>query len=120
MNSNSESLNKSDIAPAVARQAVAWLIEMQEGALGAARQQAWQQWLNGNAEHQRAWAHIQRVNQRLGGLSSPLAHAALGAPKSAGRRHAVKMMVLLGVGGTLGWSLRDEQSVQSMLAVYTS
>lgn len=120
MNSNSESLNKSDIAPAVARQAVAWLIEMQEGALSASRQQAWQQWLNGNAEHQRAWAHIQRVNQRLGGLSSPLAHAALGAPKSAGRRHAVKLLVLLGVGGTLGWSLRDEQAVQSLLADYTS
>ncbi|GAB7531790.1 FecR family protein [Pseudomonas sp. 3A(2025)] len=117
---NSESLNKSDIAPAVARQAVAWLIEMQEGALSAARQQAWQQWLNGHSEHQRAWAHIQRVNQRLGGLSSPLAHAALGAPKSAGRRHALKLLVLLGVGGTLGWSLRDEQAMQSLLADYSS
>lgn len=115
-----ESLNKSDIAPAVARQAVAWLIEMQEGTLSASRQHAWQQWLNGHAEHQRAWAHIQRVNQRLSGLSSPLAHAALGAPKSAGRRHAVKLLVLLGVGGTLGWNLRDEQAMQSLLADYSS
>ncbi|NVL43989.1 DUF4880 domain-containing protein, partial [Pseudomonas syringae pv. actinidiae] len=85
MNLSNDSLNKSDISPAVAQQAVGWLLEMQEGALDARRQHAWQSWLNGNSEHQRAWAHMQRVNQRLSGLSSPLAHAALGAPKSAGR-----------------------------------
>lgn len=117
---NGESLNRSDISSAVAQQAVSWLIEMQEGALSQARQQAWQQWLNGHTEHQRAWAHIQRVNQRLGGLSSPLAHATLGAPKSAGRRQALKLLVLLGGGSALGWSLRDELPVQALLADYSS
>lgn len=120
MNSNGESLNKSDISPAVAQQAVNWLLEMQEGALSAGRQQAWQRWLNGNAEHQRAWAHIQRVNQRLSGLSSPLAHAALGAPKSASRRHALKLLVLLGAGSVAGWSMRDQIALQPLLADYNS
>ncbi|KPY37049.1 Regulatory protein [Pseudomonas syringae pv. primulae] len=120
MNLNSESLNKSDISPAVAQQAVGWLLEMQEGSLNTGRQKAWQLWLNGNAEHQRAWAHIQRVNQRLGGLSSPLAHAALGAPKSGSRRHALKLLLLLGAGSVAGWSLRDQIALQPLLADYNS
>ncbi|MCD5994027.1 FecR family protein [Pseudomonas sp. CDFA 602] len=120
MSLNSESLNKSDISPAVAQQAVGWLVEMQEGALDARRQHAWQLWLNGNAEHQRAWAHIQRVNQRLSGLSSPLAHAAMGAPKSAGRRHALKLLLLLGAGSVAGWSLREQIALQPLLADYNS
>ncbi|WP_144430863.1 FecR/PupR family sigma factor regulator, partial [Pseudomonas syringae pv. coryli] len=52
MNPNNESLNKSDISPTVAQQAVGWLLEMQEGTLDARRQHAWQLWLNGNAEQQ--------------------------------------------------------------------
>ncbi|MBX8561351.1 FecR family protein [Pseudomonas cichorii] len=116
MNLNTESLNKSDISPAVARQAVSWMIEMQEGGLDSRRQHAWQQWLNGNSEHQRAWAHIQRVNQRLSGLSSPLAHAALNAPSSSGRRQALKLLLLLGAGSAAGWGLRDQIALQPLLA----
>ncbi|MFJ4141298.1 FecR domain-containing protein [Pseudomonas sp. NPDC089734] len=117
---NTESLNKSDISPAVAQQAVGWMIEMQEGGLDARRQQAWQQWLNGNSEHQRAWAHIQRVNQRLSGLSSPLAHAALNAPKSGTRRQALKLLLLLGAGSVAGWSMRDQIALQPLLADFHS
>lgn len=118
MNSNTESLNKSDIAPAVAEQAVSWLIEMQSGALAPLRQKAWQLWLNSNTEHQRAWAHIQRVNQRLSGLSSPLAHAAINAPRSNSRRQALKLLLLLGAGSAAGWGLRDQLSLQPLLADY--
>lgn len=116
MNPNAESLNKSDISPAVARQAVGWMIEMQEGGLDSRRQQAWQQWLNGNSEHQRAWAHIQRVNQRLSGLSSPLAHAALNAPSSTSRRQALKLLLLLGAGSAAGWGLLEQIALQPLLA----
>lgn len=118
MNTSHESLNKSDIAPAVAEQAVSWLIEMQSGTLAPLRQQAWQLWLNSNTEHQRAWAHIQRVNQRLSGLSSPLAHAAINAPRSASRRQALKLLLLLGAGSAAGWGLRDQISLQPLLADY--
>ncbi|WP_122314006.1 FecR domain-containing protein [Pseudomonas cichorii] len=120
MNMNSESLNKSDISPGVAQQAVDWMLEMQDGGLDARRQQAWQQWLNGNSEHQRAWAHIQRVNQRLSGLSSPLAHAALNAPKSGSRRQALKLLLLLGAGSAAGWSMREQIALQPLLADFHS
>ena len=120
MNPTSDSLNRSDISPAVAQQAVNWLLEMQEGVLDSRRQQAWQLWLNGNSEHQRAWAHMQRVNQRLSGLSSPLAHAALNAPKSNSRRHVLKLLLLLGAGSAAGWSLREQIALQPLLADYNS
>lgn len=115
-----ESLNRSDISPAVAQQAVDWLIEIQESPLQGQRQAAWQQWLNGNAEHQRAWAHIQRINQRLSGLSSPLAHAAISAPKSSSRRQALKLLLLLGAGAAAGWNLREQVDLQPMFADFDS
>ncbi|WP_442965214.1 FecR domain-containing protein [Pseudomonas sp. JDS28PS106] len=114
-----ESLNKTDVSQAVARQAVDWLLEIQEGPLQGQRQVAWQQWLNGNAEHQRAWAQIQRVNQRLSGLSSPLAHAALNAPRSS-RRQALKLLLLLGMGSVAGWSLREHVDLQPLFADFDS
>lgn len=116
MTMNGESLNKSDISPLVARQAVDWLLEIQEAPLQGARQAAWQQWLNGNAEHQRAWAHIQRVNQRLSGLSSPLAHATLNNPTSGSRRQALKLLLLLAAGSAAGWSMREQIALQPMFA----
>ena len=77
----------------VAEQAVHWLMEMQQGALNPRQQAAWQQWLNAHSEHQRAWDHMQRVNQRLRGMPSPLAHAALNAPTSTSRRQALKLLL---------------------------
>lgn len=102
----------------VAEQAVHWLLEIQEGPLDPRRQQAMQQWLAAHGEHQRAWEHIQRVNQRLRGLSSPLAHAALNAPRSQGRRQALKLLLLLGAGSALGWGLREHNPLTPLLADY--
>ncbi|MFJ3482465.1 FecR domain-containing protein [Pseudomonas sp. NPDC090202] len=113
-------MNRPEISPQVAEQAVNWLIEMQSGQLDGGRQQAWQLWLNSHSDHQRAWAHIQRVNQRLHGLSSPLAHATLNAPVSNSRRQALKLMLLLGLGSAAAWSLRDQLDLPPLLADYRS
>jgi transmembrane sensor len=115
-----DSMNRPEISPQVAEQAVNWLIEMQSGHLDAGRQQAWQAWLNGHGDHQRAWAHIQRVNQRLHGLSSPLAHAAINAPTSSSRRKALKLLLLLGAGSVAALSMRDRIDLAPMLADYRS
>ncbi len=63
---------------------------------------------------------MQRVNQRLSGLSSPLAHATLNTPKSTSRRHALKLLLLLGAGSAAGWSLREQIALQPLLADYNS
>lgn len=109
-----------DFSSQVAEQAVHWLMEMQQGALTPRQQQAWQQWLDAHSEHQRAWEHIQRVNQRLRGVSSPLAHAALNGPTSGSRRQALKLLLILGAGSAATWSMREHNPLPSMLADYRS
>jgi transmembrane sensor len=104
----------------VAEQAVHWLLEMQQGPLTPRQQHAWQQWHDAHSEHQRAWEHIQRVNQRLRGVSSPLAHAALNAPKSASRRQALKLLLILGAGSAVTWGMREHTPLPALLADYRS
>lgn len=108
----------ADFSAQVAEQAVYWLLEIQNGPLSPRQQHAWQQWLNAHSEHQRAWDHMQRVNQRLRGLSSPLAHTALNAPKSSSRRQALKLLLILGAGSAATWGLREP--LMPMLADYRS
>lgn len=109
-----------DFSSRVAEQAVHWLLEMQQGPLNPRQQNAWQQWHDGHSEHQRAWEHIQRVNQRLRGLSSPLAHAALNAPKSGSRRQALKLLLILGAGSAVTWGLRENHVLTPLLADFRS
>ncbi|UQS15794.1 DUF4880 domain-containing protein [Pseudomonas sp. HS6] len=109
-----------DFSSQVAEQAVNWLLEMQQGPLNPRQQQAWQQWIDAHSEHRRAWEHIQRVNSRLRGLSSPLAHAALNAPKSGSRRQALKLLLLLGAGSAVTWGMREHNPLPSLLADYRS
>ncbi|SDV04199.1 FecR domain-containing protein [Pseudomonas mucidolens] len=104
----------------VAEQAVHWLMEMQQGPLDPRQQANWQQWLDAHSEHQRAWEHMQRVNQRLRALPSPLAHAALNAPTSNSRRHALKLLLILGAGGAATWGLRQHHLIPPLSADYRS
>lgn len=95
------------IPPAVARQAVRWLLELQSGDTSAATatqrtHQQWQAWLAADPLHARAWQRIAEVDAQLRGVSTPLALQTLATP-GMGRRHAVRLAVLLsaGVGGLL-------------------
>lgn len=110
----------SEFSSRVAEQAVHWLLEMQQGPLNPRQQHAWQQWHDAHSEHQRAWEHIQRVNQRLRGVSSPLAHAALNAPKTGNRRQALKLLLILGAGSAVTWGVRENNLLTPLLADYRS
>ena len=99
-------MNNPAFSPQVAEQAVHWLIEIQGGTLDHRQQLAMERWLQASEENRQAWAHIQRVNQRLSGISSPLAHATLQAPASAGRRRALKMLLILGAGSAVGLGVK--------------
>ncbi len=97
----------SDIPPAVARQAVHWLLELQpeDGAPAAGTQRAreqWQAWLDADPLHARAWRHIAEVDAQLRGVPPAVALQTLAAP-GLRRRHAVRLAVLLsaGAGGLL-------------------
>jgi transmembrane sensor len=109
-----------DFSSQVAEQAVHWLLEMQQGALSPRQQMAMQQWLDAHSEHRRAWEHIQRVNQRLRGVSSPLAHAALNGAKSGSRRQTLKLLLILGAGSAVTWGMREHTPLPSLLADFRS
>lgn len=109
-----------NVSSQVAEQAVHWLLEMQQGRLTPRQHLAWQQWLEAHSEHQRAWDQIQRVNQRLRGVPSPLAHAALNAPTSNSRRQALKLLLILGAGSAAAWSLRQQHILPPLTADYRS
>lgn len=111
-------MNPPVFSPQVAEQAVHWLIEIQGGSLDHRQQRAMERWLQASEEHRQAWAHIQRVNQRLGGIASPLAHATLQAPASAGRRRALKMLLILGAGSAVGLGVKVSDT--PLLADYRS
>ena len=109
-----------NVSSQVAEQAVHWLLEMQQGTLNPRQQAAWQQWLNAHSEHQRAWEQIQSVNQRLRGVPSPLAHAALNAPTSRSRRQALKLLLIVGAGSAAAWNLRQQHILPPLTADYRS
>ncbi len=113
-------MNAPAFSNQVAEQAVHWLIEIQGGTLDHRQQLAMERWLQASEEHRQAWAHIQRINQRLGGVSSPLAHATLQAPASASRRRALKMLLILGAGSAVGLGMQASDSLPPLLADYRS
>ncbi|BBH48014.1 FecR domain-containing protein [Pseudomonas sp. KU43P] len=104
----------------VAEQAVHWLIESQGDDFDPAQQQALQRWLLADDEHQRAWAHIQQVNQRLRGVASPVVHATLQAPPSAARRRALKALLLFGMASATGLGLQSHNPLPGLMADYRS
>lgn len=93
--------NKSSTIPSsVQQQAAEWLVELQSTAANTETHARWQAWCNAHPDHFSAWQRIEAFGERLHGLSSPLAHAALTLPKSDARRRAVKTLAAaLFVGG---------------------
>lgn len=100
-----ESSTQEPIPPAVAREAVHWLLELGEASGTSETQhthQQWQAWLAADPLHTRAWQRIAEVDAQLRNLPTPVALQTLTAP-GMGRRHAVRLAVLLsaGTGGLL-------------------
>lgn len=92
------------VAPAVARRAVEWLVELQAGLPTAELREAWRRWREAHPDHERAWRHVESTHARWSGLPiAPVtAQAVLARPGPAGRRQAVKTLALLvSAGGAL-------------------
>lgn len=95
-----QSRPKAAIPADISRAAAEWLVELQSAEQPETLRQQWQAWRDAHPDHERAWQHIERLGEKLGGLSSPLAHATLAPRGSFKRRRAIKTLaVLLFAGG---------------------
>ncbi|CAM3839374.1 FecR family protein [Paracidovorax anthurii] len=90
------------VSPAVARQAVAWLLALDDAPEGSAAAPAtharWRDWLDADPAHALAWERIAAMDARLRETPPGAALHALAAPGAARRRTAARLAVLLAAG----------------------
>ncbi|WP_229726400.1 FecR domain-containing protein [Oxalicibacterium faecigallinarum] len=98
------------------QQAAEWLVELQSADVADETRQRWQQWRDAHSDHAHAWQRIEAFGERLQGLSSPLAHAALTQPKTAGRRRAVKTLAIMLFAGSTTWLVGREAPIDQWTA----
>lgn len=112
----------ASIPPAVAEQALEWLVALQDAAVSSELVEAWQRWRAADPDHERAWRRIESVQGRLQPLATPatagLARAALMPKVSPGRRHAIKALAILAIAGGATWSAREQRGWRQWAADY--
>ncbi|VVE89094.1 FecR domain-containing protein [Pandoraea bronchicola] len=104
----------------IAQQAVEWWVTLTSGDATETLREACVRWREAHPEHERAWRHIEKADQRMRGVSGTLgaavAQAALRAPRSHGRRMAVKAIAAALFVGTGAWVATDPLAVQWLRA----
>lgn len=97
------------LPPDVARRAVEWLVELQSNEATDSMHQAHRAWRAQHPDHERAWVHIETVNQRLRATAgaSPLipsvASATLALPRGVTRRAAINTLAVFLFAGGAAW-----------------
>lgn len=99
---------EAPIPQEVRRQAVEWLVELQSEHVSETLREHWRQWRAAHPDHERAWQRVESFGSRLRELPSPLAHAALVAPDSPGRRRVIKTLSLLLLAGSTAWIIEEQ------------
>ncbi len=92
----------------VRKRAAEWLVELQADTVSEDTRRQWQRWRDAHPDHLRAWQRIETFGEKLHTLSSPLAHAALAAPDSRGRRQAIKTLAIMLFAGGATWLAEDQ------------
>lgn len=105
----------------VARAAAGWFALLQSGQASAADRARWQRWLDEDADHGRAWAHLQAVTGALTGLNAGGAgYRSLSAAPRAARRRLLGLFVGLGTAAGAGWLASRTPQWQQMAADYAT
>lgn len=88
----------------VVRQAIAWWAKLQSGLADTHDRESCHAWLAEDAAHQQAWDRLQAIGRDARRVPPALAHAALNAPPSRGRRAALRgLLAVTGLAAT-GWA----------------
>ncbi|WP_421523211.1 FecR domain-containing protein [Pseudomonas yamanorum] len=96
--------------------AASWYVQFQSQPPTPAEHSAWQQWLNGDPSHQAAWNQMEQLQRGLGALPKDFTRRALSASQQ--RRQVLKLMLMLGAAGYLGWNVQQHTSLGNLWADY--
>ncbi|MFF7396855.1 FecR domain-containing protein [Achromobacter sp. NPDC008082] len=88
----------------VVRQAIAWWAKLQSGLADAHDRESCRAWLDADAAHQQAWDRLQAIGRDARRVPAALAHAALNAPPSHGRRAALRSLLGVTALAVTGWA----------------
>lgn len=121
----------ANVPPAVARQAVEWLVELHSDEADDTTRLALQQWLAQHPDHERAWRRIEAVNEQLrsaagnSAMASRVAHATLmdahkAAPRSVQRREAIKTLAVLLFAGGTAWVAQENMPLRQWASAWTA
>ncbi|MFT4103351.1 MAG: FecR/PupR family sigma factor regulator [Burkholderiaceae bacterium] len=91
----------------VMEQAAEWFALLRSGEATAADRDRWQAWLGNFAEHQQAWAYVERISHRFRPLqSSPDRRTAAAAFREANDKMRRRRQTLLGIAALQKKSFR--------------
>lgn len=93
---------QAQISEAVAQQAADWLTVLMSDEAGEQERRDWLRWREADAEHARAWAHIEAFSQRYGQVHKGAAMQALAGTAAPASRQRRRLLLWLGVAGGAG------------------
>ncbi|TBV11889.1 FecR domain-containing protein [Stutzerimonas kirkiae] len=95
--------------------AATWFVQFNAGAVDDAERSAWQEWLQRDPAHARAWARVEKLQRQFGSLPGEVALPTL-AGVQARRRAVLKFVALLLTGTAGALSFRELAPYESWLA----
>lgn len=88
--------DSASLSPAVVQEAANWLSRLWSGEAGPDEIRACAAWRAQKPEHELAWQRLQQISAKLDSVPGAIGHRALRAPRTQGRRAALRM---------LGWGI---------------
>lgn len=93
---------------ALRKEAVTWYVLLCSGEATDDDKQAWQRWHASHPDHQRAWQRIDAMRDVMQRVPPRIGMPALQPPRK-GRRQALRGLLLVAAGGTVGYTLSRSQ-----------
>lgn len=95
--------------------AATWYVQLNDGTVNEARNQAWHIWMQSSPQHAAAWARVESLQQQWAIMPKQAALSSLGAAK-AQRREVLKILGMLVAVGGCTWLAVEQVPYRSMLA----
>ncbi|NPE56892.1 DUF4880 domain-containing protein [Dickeya dadantii] len=96
--------SSSSLSPHVLSAAAEWYATLHDEACSEQERRAWRSWLESDERHQLAWRQVEQIQARFQTPDNRLISSVL-SRQGRERRSALKLLVLAGLTGTVGYSL---------------